>query len=345
MWPGQNNGNVPPGMWSAPGHGAPMMESQWSAHYQQMPQNQVDWASLAQQWIAMKDSMPPEPPVPPQISGPQNMYGGHHQPHMPPHSMPTPPPPPSINQHHLHHQTSRDMSEHAPNSYQHSNYEDEGGMANMDLEEPEEPYVNHKPMPDVYHTARRHPSSPHPPGQYLPKHIHEQNKQRNFYQRQNSMGGPPGSWNNQHPGQFGGNSSHQHMMQDDPNAGQFSNMGNLDAAARNKLPVWIRQGLEKMERDKQKKEQDERRALQREERLKKQRELELRRSPGKSKFDDMNSDASDDDDHDNNDHRYKPPPVRKSRFDQRREPEDDVRREPPVEDKESERSCEESHSS
>ena len=93
-----------------------------------------------------------------------------------------------------------------------------------------------------------------PPGNYLPKHIHEQNKQRNFYQRQNSMGGPPGGggWNNQHPGrgfgggnQFnqGGNSSHQPMMHDDPNAGAFEAMGTLDAAARNKLPAWIRQGL------------------------------------------------------------------------------------------------------
>lgn len=41
MWTGGNNGNMqPPGMWSAPGHN-PMMESQWSAHYQEMPQSQV----------------------------------------------------------------------------------------------------------------------------------------------------------------------------------------------------------------------------------------------------------------------------------------------------------------
>ena len=117
----------------------------------------------------MKDSMPPEPPVPPQISGPPHGggYGGpghHQQQHMPPHSMPAPPPPPSINQHHLHHQASRDMSDHGHDSYHqhHDNYEDEGGMANMDLEEPDESsyHGNHKPMPDVYHTARRHPNSP-----------------------------------------------------------------------------------------------------------------------------------------------------------------------------------------
>merc|ERR1712051_72541 len=57
-----------------------------------------------------------------------NMYGGgHHHHQMPPHSMPTPPPPPSMNQHH---QTSQDMS----NNYQQQHsFQDEGGMANMDL--------------------------------------------------------------------------------------------------------------------------------------------------------------------------------------------------------------------
>merc|ERR1711956_26426 len=199
-----------------------------------------------------------------------NMYGGgHHHHQMPPHSMPTPPPPPSMNQHH---QTSQDMSEHVhSNNYQQQHsFQDEGGMANMDLEEQEpyqepEPYTNHKPMQDVYHTARRqHSSSPHPPGQYLPKHIHEQNKQRRFYPQQNQMA--PSSWNS-HPGEFNhtGNSSNQHDMPlDDPNAA-------LDAAARKKLPIWLRQGLEKMENEKQKKEQDQIRAKLREEKLRKKK--------------------------------------------------------------------------
>ena len=63
------------------------------------------------------------------------------------------------------------------------------------------------------------------------------------------------------------------MTLDDPNA------GNLDAAARKKLPIWLRQGLEKMENEKQKKEQDQIRAKLREEKLRKKRELELNRSP------------------------------------------------------------------
>merc|ERR1712166_506917 len=94
---------------------------------------------------------------------------------------------------------------------------------------------------------------------------------------------------------------------DDPNAA-------LDAAARKKLPIWLRQGLEKMETEKQKKEQDQISAKLREEKLRKKRELELNRSPQRSKFDDMNSDTSDVEDN------PAPQKVRKSRFDERREP-------------------------
>ena len=44
----------------------------WASYYQAMPSNQVDWGSLAQQWIAMKteNTLPPqtfdevEPPPP-----------------------------------------------------------------------------------------------------------------------------------------------------------------------------------------------------------------------------------------------------------------------------------------
>merc|ERR1712203_832239 len=56
------------------------------------------------------------------------------------------------------------------------------------------------------------------------------------------------------------------------------------------------------------------RAKLREEKLRKKRELELNRSPQRSKFDDMNSDTSDVEDN------PAPQKVRKSRFDERREP-------------------------
>jgi arginine/serine-rich splicing factor 18 len=42
-------------------------QNQWASYYQSMAPQQVDWASLAQQWIAMKTDMPevPQPPAAP----------------------------------------------------------------------------------------------------------------------------------------------------------------------------------------------------------------------------------------------------------------------------------------
>ena len=96
MWHHNNSGGPGPpppppqvsnGMWAAPGHN-PMMESQWTAHFQSMAASQVDWAALAQQWIAMKgsSSLAPAPapaPAPPNISN---------------NFLPTPPPTPSFSQ-------------------------------------------------------------------------------------------------------------------------------------------------------------------------------------------------------------------------------------------------------
>merc|ERR1719411_1317477 len=57
--------------------------------------------------------------------------------------------------------------------------------------------------------------------------------------------------------------------------GMMGSMANLDAAARKKLPPWIREGLEKMEREKLKEEELMRKML-REEKLRKRREEELK---------------------------------------------------------------------
>lgn len=72
----------------------------------------------------------------------------------------------------------------------------------------------------------------------------------------------------------------------------------LDAAKRKNLPAWIREGLEKMEREKQKKEERERflqeRELRRQNRLQEQMASGL---PARSRFDD-DSDEEDGDDED-----------------------------------------------
>eukprot|EP00094_Tigriopus_californicus_P005980 TCALIF_05761-PB protein Name:"Similar to ttc19 Tetratricopeptide repeat protein 19, mitochondrial (Danio rerio)" AED:0.21 eAED:0.21 QI:0/0.57/0.62/0.87/0.71/0.62/8/0/792 len=177
-------------------------EADWNAwngaaYYQALPAHTVDWASLAQRWIALKTNEPGAPPPPvfrPEVPPPTAQPISVPTPSpMPP--LPAAPPPPVLSQ----------VTPHLIS----------GGEANMDLEEADE-------------------------------HAY-----------------PPVK----------------------------------------KLPPWIREGLEKMEREKQKKEQTEHRIKQRAERLKKQREQaeqELARDPTKSKFDVMNSESDDDDDSNEN---------------------------------------------
>lgn len=70
----------------------------------------------------------------------------------------------------------------------------------------------------------------------------------------------------------------------------------LDASKRKNLPAWIREGLEKMEREKQKKEEREKFLLERE---LKRRECGVSDDtvvPGRSRFDDSEESESDDND-------------------------------------------------
>lgn len=295
MWPGAN-GNMPPNpggnsMWSAPGQN-PMMESQWTAHYQTMPTSQVDWAALAQQWIAMKGTdqhappppPPPPAPAPPSISMPRPQNYG---------SMPQAPPPPHMSHHH-----STPHIRPPMNNYPPQNFQNEGGMANMDLEEEEESHQNHhhfKPQFDVYH--QRKPNFHHqqnfnhrPP--FQPKRRFYNNHQNQQHWDDHPQHHPRSS--NFHPqGDRGSQHHHPPSLFENQEQDFMEANSDLDAAAMKKLPAWIREGLEKMEREKQKKEEAEIRLKLREEKLRKQREMELKRSPQRSKFDDMTSDASD----------------------------------------------------
>jgi hypothetical protein len=175
----------------------------------------------------MKDTMPEPAP---------NMYGHpvhQHQQQMPTHSpaLPTPPPQTRIN----HHIPPEQPPVPGSNTGHYHSFHAEGGVANMDLEEPEPEipsYVNSKPMHE-YHNSRRYVSSPH----HTNKIEQDQNSRRYFPPQSQ-----PSSWNHSQYN-AAGPSSHGGMILDDPNA------DNLDAAARKKLPVWIRAVLEKMEKE------------------------------------------------------------------------------------------------
>jgi len=228
MWnPGQPAG-MPPSPFGAAmsgGYGASSwnnapqapMENQWTNYYQTMPASQVDWASLAQQWIAMKGTQHPSAPStsfappPPVIQSP---------------STPVPPPPPPISYH----------------------FQGEGGVANMDLEEDDE--IDHEEKVDHHHHSSQIEEVPtkyhhHTSKRSTSIHSYASNHKRKFYNQSN--------WNSVEK---------TALINEAPNA---SGGGGLDAAARKKLPAWIREGLEKMEKEKLKKEQAEFKAKAREE--------------------------------------------------------------------------------
>jgi arginine/serine-rich splicing factor 18 len=84
--------------------------------------------------------------------------------------------------------------------------------------------------------------------------------------------------------------------EDSLGASSFSSMPSIDASKRKNLPAWIREGLEKMEKEKQKKEEREKFLLERE--LRRKKELE---SGGqgdlavtRSRFDDSEEEEEDD---------------------------------------------------
>merc|ERR1719186_981333 len=98
-----------------------------------------------------------------------------------------------------------------------------------------------------------------------------------------------------------------------------SNIATLNEAQRKKLPSWIRAGLEKMEKDKLKKEQEEerRKRIEDKKRLAKLENAKLAKDPASSKFDTAISDEEDDDE--NGGPRESPELVRrqrKSRFEE-----------------------------
>ena len=336
--PGWNAGN---------GDHAQSGSQDWASYYQSMPANQVDWGSLAQQWIAMKtentlpvpafDDTEPPPPAPGEEHfANQQSIPAPTYPQWPPIHLPPP---------NLHAQENSKHQDEAPPlppvpplpTTPHPNSQPEGGVVDMDMDDEDDqaassmsnsdwsvrPSTNSKTniSGDGYYRKQADLSN-------TTKAINTGN--RGEYQRP-SFGGPSphppgGGWihkNNQGPGRginntnmaqipaLMGLSSNSVNMIDSSSVysshtynaqAVVGSMANLDAAARKKLPPWIREGLEKMEREKLKKEEELMRKKVREEKLRKRREEELKmnerrkQDPGISKFDDMNSNSESDDD-------------------------------------------------
>ena len=320
----------------------------WATYYQSMPANQVDWGSLAQQWIAMKtentsmvtpglENTEPPPPAPGEealvVSQPSPM-GAYAQ--WPPIHLP----PPNVHTHDLatHNETQPPLPPAPPlPTTPHPTSQPEGGVADMDMDEDDEIHgssnndwgskqpINHSESHDrgrgisnqeefntnsrgAYKPLQFGGPSPHPPGGGW---IHKSHNQVLGRGRGNahSMGQIPPLMDLTAVTAKGMDSSSSNYNASSHSYASSSmlmgSMASLDAAARKKLPPWIREGLEKMEREKQKKEDELLKKKLREEKLRKRREEELnmdekrKQDPRVSKFDDMNSNSETDEETNN----------------------------------------------
>lgn len=163
------------------------------AHWAAMPAANVDWAALAQQWIQMRETLPPDQlslmpdaPPPPMIS---NMM----------------PPPPSM--------IDDGEKGEAPMEVER---DDEEPPAQWSRAPPTQPWQN--PPWQVWENQRPPPLIPELQG------YTNSNKRKYKQQTEQPVVEAP-------------------VIEEDSSV--------LDAAKRKKLPAWIREGLEKMEREKQ----------------------------------------------------------------------------------------------
>lgn len=237
-------------MWANPnpwqgGGGWPIQQ----ANYQAMPHDQVDWAALAKQWIAQKESVTPMPDI---VSG-----------------APPPPPPP---QEHSGDSQSMELCEEGANGGHpndaglygnQSNWNWNGGMPQQQWNTPPQGWA----MGGHQNTSDKGPQEfdyNHGSFQQFDYNHGGDNFQPNFPQNhmkpKGDFHGEPPWMRGQPPPPHGGHGPayphrppfmrHPRPMSPVPPEGDLTL---LDAAKRKTLPAWIREGLEKMEREKQKK--------------------------------------------------------------------------------------------
>ncbi|XP_044738113.1 arginine/serine-rich protein PNISR isoform X2 [Chrysoperla carnea] len=277
--------------------------TQWALNpsaYQNVSNDQVDWAALAQQWIMMKETCPPE-------------------------QVPPAPPPPPIGP----------VKKDKENSSNAGSSLIEGGEAPMEVENEKddaEAIIDPSIPPASWTGPASGPGSwgwqqqqwgwntgwtapPAVPGATPAAAIPPLALTKNALlptpftfpatdaTASNYPGYASGYWTSGQSNRMKGNKKHRGGESDDE---PESTTVTLDAAKRRQLPAWIREGLEKMEREKQKQLDKEREAREREEFLKrkKQEEEEVRKVmtdsgmvtlPSKSKFESDSEDSGKED--------------------------------------------------
>ncbi|KAL0116952.1 hypothetical protein PUN28_010079 [Cardiocondyla obscurior] len=283
--------------------------TQWALNpsaYQNMSNDQVDWAALAQQWIKMKETVVPPAPPPPNINPVCSTNDGSGEAPMDMDTkdddVPPAPPAPNISGSEAWTQWNQwghwNASTSGSGSWEWTGVPPPGVTIDSDGKPIGLPTVPVIPPAPTISTTTDFNTPPPAPSLYS----------------YNSV--PPGQPYNQVPNYWSGDSpnaispqplpfmkgmrhanrgSHMRVMDsvrcrdDREKTPEEDTTTTIDAAKRRQLPAWIREGLEKMEKEKQKAMERERLEILRKQELeaRKQAEDEARAvlNPSKSKFD------------------------------------------------------------
>uniref|UniRef100_A0A1B6KEW5 Uncharacterized protein n=1 Tax=Graphocephala atropunctata TaxID=36148 RepID=A0A1B6KEW5_9HEMI len=242
--------------------------TQWALNpsaYQNLPNEQVDWATLAQQWIKMKETFPVDqvPPAPPPPSIKADIEAGEAPMDMSKDEV-TPTPPAS---------TSQDGGNWGGGSW--NNWPQWGwgwgGGGSSGSLGPTAPPDKAAPYTFTPPTATPTYSTDTTRTTFDYNHGAPAVTSDNFEQQGYWSGGPAPFMRNkqsQWRGEYRGSSNRkQSSSSSKVEEVEPDTMATIDAAKRKQLPAWIREGLEKMEREKQKKIERERQLKEREEEL------------------------------------------------------------------------------
>ncbi|CAG2173772.1 unnamed protein product, partial [Oppiella nova] len=285
MWP-SNGGHEESQGWTREQH---QWSSQQSSYCLSVPHESVDWAQLAKQWIQMQGQSPhTPPPPPPHHRMPQPMVSMASQ--MPPivsqqlHPRPPPLPPhfaplaPGVGPH-------RPLV--IPEDMSRPVYQTPIEANNWNRSRPPVTIIHHSlppmaPMPPIPQPLLPTP----PPPMRAMRPPMGLNYQPPYDWR--APGGPPPMHSPNSGPSDGGKPAMDQMME---------SMAALDAAKKKNLPIWLREGLEKMERERNRQKEREKEEHERMERARavRHKEEELRREiEWEQKL--ANRYASDDDD-------------------------------------------------
>lgn len=315
-------------MWPNEGQGG--FSTQWALNpsaYQNMANDEVDWAQLAQQWIKMKETYPPEqvppaPPPPPMKPDNADIEGGEAPMEMDTKdddgTIITAPPPPNV---------SHDAASwNSWNNWQQWgwNWQQPGAVtgggapaaAATGLTAPAAPHISSFPPADALGAAHVPPAPSFSYNHAAPAATPEQFNQHGYW-----VGDTSTPYIRQKAGWRGEKSLRGIRTLGAKSDEEEEQAPVIDAAKRKTLPAWIREGLEKMEKEKQKKQEQERLLKERQLEIERRREMEeqaLREGKiPRSKFESDTEESEKEDGSEEAERDVEPQAPRRSRFDQR----------------------------